>query len=104
MTFYNINNLEKVLIEISDIINTKIDNTSKDVYIVNSIIGLKDPTIKRHNKLFHFVQFLPNQNCYSHMEEETDGFIFKDISLEMIPRYNNSYNTQATEQIYYKAV
>ena len=106
MSFCSVMNIEEELDEVSHIISNKLDKSIKEIYVINSIISPIDnevTVIKNKNKTFYFVQFLPSQYNYKNINNETDGYIDKDIKIK-ISNYNDNYQfyKQTTLRFYYK--
>ena len=108
MILYEIMDLKEEIEEIIGIIEPKLDDSTKEVYIINSILGEKEKTIIKDNILFRFVQFLPKQNSYMNIENETDGYITRELELGVINYYCYEYYEKlyilSNQRVYYKQI
>ena len=105
MSLCTVMNLEEELDEVSQIIDSRLDKSTKEVYIINSIAAspYKDKIIKINNRKFYFVQFLPYQTNYSNIDKETDGYIEKKLDLKIFDCYSHYYfEANSTQRFYYK--
>ena len=105
MSSCTVMNLEEELDEVSQLVDRRLDKSTKEVYIINSILAkpYRDKIIKSNNKKFHFVQFLPYQYNYRNIDKETDGYIEKVVDLKVSDLYSSyHFFINSTQRVYYK--
>ena len=108
MSLYRVSNRTKIINDVIESISKKINKSTKDVYVVNSTLGLENIDVTKNDIVYHICQFMPDQYNYQNMDKIMDGYI--TISADTIiytPYYGEIYYSIERNmelKVYYKQV
>jgi hypothetical protein len=108
MSLYRVSDRTKIINDVIESISKKINNSNRDVYVINSTLGLESIDVKKNNIVYHICQFMPDQYNYQNMDKIMDGYITKSAdTIIYTPYYGEIYYSIERNmelKVYYKQV
>jgi len=108
MSLYRVSDRTKIINDVIDSISKKLNKSTKDVYVVNSTLGLENIDVKKNDIIYHICQFMPDQYNYQNMDKIMDGYItILADTIIYTPYYCEIYTSKERDmelKIYYKQI